>query len=138
MALKKPESMDECVYFTNRDIGSGRAMAWVYRKQCPKCSEGVMGKPINKRGKPDKKAPVYECTKCHHQMSNEEAEKIMQLEVDYKCPHCGFEGQTATEYERKSFQGVQSYVFECQKCKAKIPLTKKLKDTKKKGKEDIQ
>src|SRR3989338_8528490 len=115
--LKKPESMDECVYFTNRDIGSGRAMAWVYRKQCPKCSEGVMGKPINKRGKPDKKAPVYECTKCHH---------------------CGFEGQTATEYERKSFQGVQSYVFECQKCKAKIPLTKKLKDTKKKGKEDIQ
>jgi len=36
MTLKRPESMEECVYFTNRVIGDGRAMAWVFRKECPK------------------------------------------------------------------------------------------------------
>ena len=50
MALKKPGSAEECVYFTNRTIGDGRAMAWVFRKECPKC-KGIMGKPQKKNGK---------------------------------------------------------------------------------------
>src|SRR3989338_5402915 len=33
MSLKIPESMDECMYFTNR----GEILAWVYRTLCPKC-----------------------------------------------------------------------------------------------------
>ena len=123
--------MEECLYFTNRTIDSGRAMAWVYRKKCPKCNEGIMTKPVKKGGKADKKASYYVCNKCSYQESNEDVEKDLKLEVDYKCPHCGFEGQTTAEHKRKSFQGVPSFVFTCEKCNQKIPLTKKLKDSKK-------
>jgi|TARA_B100002003_G_C13977095_1_gene472642 predicted RNA-binding Zn-ribbon protein involved in translation (DUF1610 family) len=131
MAIKKPESMEECIYFTNRSLGEeGRATAWVYRKKCPKC-DGVLGKPIRKTGAVDKKADHYECPKCKYQESNEDVEKGLSVEIDYKCPHCGNEGEATTEYERKSFQGVKAYVFECGKCNEKIGITKKLKKTKK-------
>lgn len=132
--LKKPESMEECVYFTNRTIDSGRAMAWVYRKKCIKCNEGSMDKPLKKDGKKDKKAPNYICNKCDNQESNEEVEKDLKVEVDYKCPHCSFEGETTTEYVRKTFQGAKSFVFVCEKCSQKIPITKRLKIPKKKKK----
>lgn len=136
MPLKKPESMEECVYFTNRIIGSGRAMAWVFRKVCPKCGKGIMGKPQKKGGKPDKKADHYVCYSCGYQESNEQFESSLVINVEYKCPYCGNEGETTTEYKRKSFEGVPSYVFECQQCHKKIGLTKKLKESKKKGKEE--
>ena len=32
MALKVPQSMNECIYFTNRSLDKGEVMAWVYRK----------------------------------------------------------------------------------------------------------
>lgn len=134
--IKKPSSMEECVYFTNRTIGSGRAMAWVFRKQCPKCGKGAMGKPQKKDGKIDKKAEYYVCYSCGYQELNEQVESSLTLNIEYKCPHCGNEGKTTTEYRRKSFEGVQSYVFECQKCNKKIGLTKKLKHTKKKASEE--
>lgn len=135
MALKKPESMEECVYFTNRIIGDGRATAWVFRKECPKC-KGIMGKPLKKNGKIDKKADHYACYSCGYKESNEQAENSLTINVEYKCPHCGNEGEATTEYKRKSFEGVPSYVFECQKCRKKIGLTKKLKESKKKAKEE--
>ena len=136
MAIKKPESVKECVYFTNRIIDSGRAMAWVFRKQCPKCKKGIMGKPQKKSGKADKKADHYVCYSCGYTEQNEQVENSLVISIEYKCPHCGNEGETTTEYKRKSFEGVPSYVFECQKCHKKIGLTKKLKKTKKKSKED--
>jgi DNA-directed RNA polymerase subunit RPC12/RpoP len=132
MTLKKPNSMEECLYFTNRSIGDGFAIAWVYRKECSKCKKGRLGKPIKKNGKIDKKADYYECPLCKYQEGNEETEKSLQLEVEYKCPHCGNEGETTTEYQRKVFEGVPSYVFECGKCNKKIGITKKLKEGKKK------
>ena len=138
MALKKPNSVEECVYFTNRTIGSGMAMAWVFRKECPKCKKGIMGKPLKKGNKVDKKADHYVCYSCGYSESNEQLENGLILNVEYKCPYCGNEGETTTEYKRKTFDGVPSYVFECQKCKKKIGLTKKLKETKKKSKgEDL-
>ncbi|MBI3026637.1 hypothetical protein HYY70_00855 [Candidatus Woesearchaeota archaeon] len=133
MALKKPNSMEECVYFTNRTIESGSAMAWVFRKDCPKCKNDVMGKPQKKGGKIDKKADHYICYSCGYKESNEQVENSLLLNVEYKCPYCGNEGETVTEYKRKTFEGAPSYVFECQKCKKKIGLTKKLKEAKKKG-----
>ena len=154
MAFKKPASMEECVYFTNRTIDSGRAMAWVFRKECPKCKKGVMDKPLKptkikdfrgaknpadflaKGGKFDKKADYYICNSCGCQESNEQVESSLIINIEYKCPHCGNEGETTTEYRRKSFEGVPAYIFECQKCKKKIGLTKKLKTTKKKE-EDV-
>ena len=130
MSLKKPTSVEECIYFTNRTIGSGRAMAWVFRKECPKC-KGIMGKPLKKGGKIDKKADHYVCYSCNYSEPNGQVESSLLINVDYKCKHCGNEGETTTEYRRKSFEGVPSYVFECQKCGKKIGLTKKMKDAKK-------
>ncbi len=132
MPLKKPNSIEECIYFTNRIIDSGKAIAWVFRKQCQKCKKGSMSKPLKKGGKVDKKADYYICNSCNHQESNEQVENNLILNVEYKCPHCNNEGKTTTEYKRKIFEGVPSYVFECQKCHKKIGITKKLKETKKK------
>ena len=136
MSLKKPNSAEECVYFTNRTIDSGRAMAWVFRKECTKCKKGIMGKPQKKNGKFDKKADHYVCYSCGYKESNEQVENNLVLNIEYKCQYCGNEGETTTEYKRKTFEGVPSFVFECQKCHKKIGLTKKLKETKKKGKEE--
>src|SRR3989338_10720962 len=107
MALNKPGSVEECVYFTNRTIDSGRAMAWVFRKQCPKCKKGIMGKPLKKGGKVDKKATYYVCYECAYQESEADVIKGLALNVEYKCPKCGHEGGTTTEYTRKSYLGVK-------------------------------
>lgn len=136
MTLKKPSSVEECVYFTNRAIGYGRAMAWVFRKECPKCRKGIMGKPQKKGGKLDKKADHYVCYQCGYTEKNEQVENSLVINVEYKCPHCSFEGETTSEYKRKTFEGVPSYVFECVKCRKKIGLAKKLKESKKKKKEE--
>lgn len=124
--------MEECLYFTNRPIGNGYAIAWVYRKECPNCKKPTIGKPLKKNGKADKKASYYECKMCKYQEPNEEVEKELKLEVQYKCPYCSYEGETTTEYERKIFEGIPSYVFGCDKCNKKIGLTKKMKGSKKK------
>jgi len=135
MALKKPKGMDECIYFTNRAIGESSIVAWVFRKECPKC-KGIMGKPIKKGGKIDKKADHYVCYSCAYSEGNEQVENSLMINVEYKCQHCGNEGETTTEYRRKSFEGVPSYIFECQKCGKKIGITKKLKESKRKKSED--
>jgi len=132
MEIKKPNSMEECLYFTNRSLkNDGYAVAWVYRPLCEKCKESRLGKPIKKNGKPDKKAPHYECPKCKHQISNEEIESSLRVEIEYKCTDCGNEGLTTTEYMRKTFEGVPAFVFTCEKCNAKMGITKKMKKTKK-------
>lgn len=131
MALTEPQSMNECLYLTNRDIGSGKAMAWVLKPLCQKCKKGRLGKPIKKNGKVDKKADYYECPECKHQMPLEEAENILKVEVKYTCPFCANKGEATTEYKRKSWQGVQAYVFTCSKCSKTIGITKKMKKGKK-------
>ena len=131
--IKKPESMDECVYFTRRTIDEdGKAMAWVFRKKCEKCNEGVMVKPLNKRGKPDKKSLYFVCSKCNHEEDNDSVEASFVVNIEYTCPYCKHEGQTTTDFKRKTFKGVPSFVFECQGCNEKIGVTKKMKVPKKK------
>lgn len=127
MALKQPQSAEECLYFTNRAIDSGKAMAWVYRKECPKCKKGRLGKPIKKNGKVDKKAEFYQCPQCGFQENMAECENSLSIEVIYKCPHCGKEGETTAPYKRRTWQGIPSYVFECKDCGKTIGITKKLK-----------
>jgi len=129
MALKKPESMDECVYFSNRSIGKGRAMAWVYRAKCPKC-DGRLGKPIKKDGKIDKKSEFYVCYKCGYSAEVKDIDPQLKVEIDYVCPYCAKEGEATTEYKRKTWQGAKAYVFECAHCGKKIGITKKLKQGK--------
>ena len=134
MQLKKPNNVEECLYFTNRSIGEGFAVAWVYRPVCEKCNKGRMGKPLKKDGKPMRKAEYYECPECKHQVPNEELEAKLKVEIEYQCPHCGNQGMTVTECERVTFEGVKAYVFECEKCNKKIGITKKMKKTKKEKK----
>ena len=136
MALKFPNSMDECIYFTNRAFeNNGKALAWVYRKPCPKCKKATMGKPVVK-GKVKLRSEEYVCPGCNFTEQKEEHEESLMVEIQYTCPKCTFSGEATTQYKRKSFQGVPAYVFECGKCHEKLALTKKMKAPKlKKGKE---
>ncbi len=129
MALKIPESMDECLYFTNRSIGEAQVLAWVYRKPCPKCKKAVMGKPVVK-GKVKSRATEYVCPSCGYSEDKTTHEESLNLEASYTCPECGNEGESVAQYKRQKFKGVLSFVVECVHCKAKIPLTKKLKGIK--------
>ena len=126
MALKIPESMQECIYFTNRSLPKGAVMAWVYRKVCPKCKKAKMGKPVVK-GKVKIRADYYECPACKYVEQKKEHEESLALEAMYTCPNCGKKGESAGSYKRVSLKGIQSYVVVCEHCSEKIPLTKKLK-----------
>lgn len=134
MALREPESMDECFYFTNRDLGNdGWAMAWVYRPDCPECGKAKMGKPVDpKTGKVKTRAKEYKCPECDYTVDKEEYDPTLTVEIKFKCPACGKEGETTTEYKRRSFKGVPAYVFKCTECGEKLGLTKKMKAPKKK------
>lgn len=135
MALKEPNSTNECVYFTRRTIGDrnqGKLMAWVCRMDCPKCKKAKMGKPVE-GGKVKIRAVEYKCPSCGFTESKEEHEPKLTVEVKYTCPYCGNVGEATTPYMRKTFEGVPSYVFECGKCGKKIGISKKMKAGKKKG-----
>ena len=129
--VQEPESMDEVIYFSNRQVGDGKVRAWVYRKDCPECNKAKMGKPVEK-GKVKIRAKEYTCPGCNHTEEKQEHEESLTLEAKYTCPECKKEGEGTTIYKRKSFQGVKAYVIECEHCQAKIPITKKLKAIKKK------
>lgn len=122
-----PESMEDCLYFTNR----GEILAWAYKKECPKCKHARMGKPVVK-GKIKTRATEYVCPECGYTEEKEEHEATLELQSQYTCPHCGKEGESAGDYKRKNYQGVPSYIVICEHCGEKIALTKKLKVPKKK------
>jgi len=129
-----PESMDECFYFTNRRLGdTGNSIAWVLKPKCPACGKAKMGKPVDpKTGKVKSRAKEYVCPECQHTEDKEPFEETLTMEIEYKCPHCGKEGETKTNFKLKSFKGVKAYVFECKDCGEKIGITKKMKEIKKK------
>jgi predicted RNA-binding Zn-ribbon protein involved in translation (DUF1610 family) len=115
VTTKEPESIGECVYFTNRTTGTGKIKAWVYRIDCPQC------------GKVLSRAKEFMCPECGYTEKKEEHEPKLTVEVKYTCPHCGNSGMTTTEYKRMTFEGKPSYVFTCQKCQKKIGISKKMK-----------
>jgi len=134
MALKQPQSMDECIYFTRRTIeeGKGRIMAWAFRTDCPKCKKAKMGKPVED-GSVRIRAKEYTCPGCGFTEPKDEHEKRLSLSVVYTCPGCGKSGEASTEYMLKSFEGVKAFIFSCGSCGKKIGVTKKMKAPKKKG-----
>ena len=135
MALTIPKSMDECLYFTNRNNEDGQLLAWVYRKVCPKCKKEKMGKPVDpKTGKVKSRSTEYVCPSCGYTEDKKEHEESLTLEAKYTCPKCNKEGESTCIYKRKKYKGVDSYVIECQHCKEIIPVTKKLKKIKEKKK----
>lgn len=137
MVLQEPKSMDECVYFTNRIIGNGKVRAWAMKEKCPKCHEGLMGKPRDpKTGKPKIRADNYECPNCHYSVPIEEYEDTLTASIKYICPHCNNEGEIQIPYKRKKVQifdeeGKKKTAdvlrFQCSKCNQNIDITKKMK-----------
>ncbi|MDO8741214.1 MAG: hypothetical protein Q7J54_06610 [Candidatus Woesearchaeota archaeon] len=137
MALQEPESMDELVYFTRRNIGEGNAVAWVYRKICPKCKKERMGKPKDKKGKVMIRAKEFVCYACGYTEPEEIFEESLVCSIKYTCPKCRFEGEIEVPFKRKKIQiineetgkkkAAESIRFQCGKCKADIDVTKKLK-----------
>src|SRR3989338_678597 len=128
MVLKEPESMDDLLYFSNRAVGTGKIRAWVYKIKCPQCGKAKMGKPVGSKGKVKIRSVEYECPECKFSQGKQEHEEALTMEAKYTCPECGKDGEGTTLYKRKTFQGVPAYLFDCQHCKAKIPLTKKMKE----------
>ena len=130
--ITEPESMDECIYFTNRTLeNNGKIKAWVYKADCPECGKAKMGKPVVK-GKVKIRAKEYVCPECGHTEEKSEHEPKLDVEVIYTCPYCGKSGEATTPYVRKTWQGVKAYVFTCDGCNEKIGITKKMKKSKKK------
>jgi uncharacterized CHY-type Zn-finger protein len=135
MELKEPESMNELVYFSNRDNGKFKARAWVFKEICPKCKKGLMSKPINeKTGRPKIRAKEYVCPECGYTVDKQEYEDSLTCNIEYTCPECSHEGKTRVPYKRKTYFGVKAIVFHCDNCNHKLGITKKLKAPKKKKK----
>jgi len=129
--LKKPNSMEECIYFTNRTIGNGKVVAWVFRKDCPKCKKAKMGKPVIK-GKVATRAKEYVCPNCNYKEEKKQHEGSLIVNIEYTCPNCSFKGEKEIPFKRKKIEGVETLRFQCDKCNSNIDITKKMKEIKKK------
>ncbi len=133
MALQQPTSAEECVYFTKRNIGSGKMKAWVFRNKCIKCGKALMGKPRDKSGKVLIRAKEYVCPSCGYKVEKLAYEDTLTANIEYTCPSCSNSGELQILFKRKKVQGVDTLRFQCQKCKNNIDITKKMKEIGKKG-----
>lgn len=123
--------MSECVYFTRRAVDKGKIIAWAHKELCSKCKKGMMGKPVEK-GKIKIRATEYVCPECGYSEEKSVHEAKLTCSIIYTCPRCEHSGETTAPFKRKSFQGVKAIVFECEGCHEQIPITKKMKEVKKK------
>ncbi len=137
MALKQPESMDECVYFTNRSLenGKGSVKVWVFKQTCPKCRKAIMGKPRDSKGKVRTRADEYVCSSCGYSVEKKAYEESLTANAEYTCQACGSSGEAQIQFKRKNIEGIPTLRFQCVKCKANIDVTKKMKEKKGKGSE---
>lgn len=131
--------MDECIYMTNRYIGeNGMVRCWVFREKCRKCDNGMMGKPVDeKTGKVKTRAKEYACTECGHTVDKDTYEDSLTANIRYACDKCRNSGELQLPFKRKKVKRfddetgkealVEALVFECDKCKEKIFVTKKMK-----------
>lgn len=136
--LKEPKSMDEVVYFTNRMLGAkGAVKAWVFKEICPKCKNAAMGKPKDEKGKVKIRAKEYVCQSCKYSIEQKEYEDTLTANIVYTCPECSFKGEIQIPFKRKKVKifdeeeqkekTADALQFECEKCKEKINITKKMK-----------
>ena len=134
--MKQPNSMEECIYFTNRIIGKGKIKAWVLKELCPKCKKSLMSKPKDpKTGKPKIRAAEYVCPSCNFKIEKQEYEDSLTINIQYTCPHCNSSGELSVPFKRKKVQiikesgkkkSVDAIRFQCQKCQKNLDVTKKM------------
>jgi predicted RNA-binding Zn-ribbon protein involved in translation (DUF1610 family) len=128
--FKEPESVKGLFYYTFRDIGEGNVLCWVDKLVCPKCGKAKMSKPRKEDGKVKTRAKKYVCPECGYAEDKKEYEDKLKAKIKYKCPHCGFEGQTIVPFKRKTIKSVKTLRFFCEKCNEPIDITKKFKKKK--------
>ncbi len=128
MALQEPDSMEELIYFTNREFDEGGGvLCWVRRGMCPECGGGLMGKPRNeKTGEVKVRARTYVCPECGYTIDKKEYENTLTAEAKYTCPHCGKQGEATALFRRKKIKGVETLRMKCQHCGGNIDITKKM------------
>jgi DNA-directed RNA polymerase subunit RPC12/RpoP len=129
MAYEIPDSMDDLVYFSRRNIAEtrGKTIGWVPKVDCEKCKNGLMGKPVDPKTKKVKvRALEYVCNHCGHIEPKPEHETKLKALIIYECPFCEHRSETAVPFARKSWYGKKAIVFQCDKCKEKLGLVKKL------------
>ena len=127
MALNLPESMEELVYYTNREFDEGgNVQCWVKRRECPECGQGLMGKPRKKTGGVKVRARTYVCPECEYTVEKKEYEETLMAEAKYTCPHCGKEGEATVPFKRKKIKGVDTLRIKCEHCGGNIDVTKKM------------
>lgn len=96
-----------------------------------------MQKPRDeKTGKPKIRAKEYVCDKCGFTEEKAIHEESLLMNIQYTCPHCSNEGEATIQYKKKNFEGVPSYVFECDKCHKKIAIAKRMKEKSSKNEPD--
>ena len=127
---KRPQSMDELIYYTSRTIDDGEITVWVFKQLCPKCGKGFMGKPIDEKGKVKVRAKEYVCPECGYNVEKKEYEESLMAGVDYTCPECKHKAETQILFKRKLIDRVQTLRVKCEKCNANIDVTKKMKKPK--------
>ncbi len=135
MALKMPESMDECIYFTRRS--KPQVVAWVFKEKCPKCKKAMMGKPVGSDGKVKTRAKEYVCPECKFTMEKVAYEDTLTANIQFTCPKCGFSGEHQMPFKRKKVKifdeeegkevTADALMFNCPKCGQRIAVTKKMK-----------
>lgn len=135
MALKMPESVDECVYFTRRS--KPNVVAWVLKEKCPKCKKAMMGKPKGSDGKVKIRAKEYTCSACGFTMEKQAYEDTLTASIQFTCPKCGFSGDHHMPFKRKKVKlfdeeenkevKADALLFNCPKCSQQIAVTKKMK-----------
>ncbi|MBW3003260.1 hypothetical protein KY328_00935 [Candidatus Woesearchaeota archaeon] len=130
--VTEPKSMEELIYFTNRDLGAGLFRVWVYKQDCPKCGKAKMGKPTDeKTGKVKIRAKEYVCPECRYMVEKKEYEETLAAEFKGKCPNCKNEVEGTVPFKRKSVAGVQTLRIKCPDCGGTIDVTKKMAAPKK-------
>ena len=131
MSYKKPDSMDECIYFTRRTLetenGEGEIVTWVFKADCSECGKAKMGKPRGKDGKAKIRAKEYVCPECNYEMEKEDYESSLVAYAEYVCPHCQKKGEAETPFNRKNISGIPTLRFQCGHCQGFLDVTKKMK-----------
>lgn len=132
--LKLPDSMEECVYFTKRAAGNGKATCWVLKQLCVKCKKAMMSKPKDeKTGGVKIRAKEYVCPVCKYTAEKQAYEDTLTANIIYVCPKCGNNSEIQIPFKRKKVEGIDALVFNCQKCNERILITKKMKQKREKG-----